>query len=358
MPAKVAIFVPTLEGGGAEASMIRLANGLAGRGFKVDLVLKKNVGEHSQLVSENIRIIDFQAPSMRHTLGKLISYLRKEQPSVLISALELPNLVSIFARMAVRKKPRVIISIRGVFSQQKAIFNKRIDRLLFRLIYPLADWIVCVSNSNAEDAIRYLHLPRRKVKTIYNPVIDEELYRKSNEPVTFDWFDKPGKKTILTIGRLEEVKDQKTLIHAFRMVKETCDTRLIILGEGSLRTELMKLIADNGLEEDVIMPGFISKPHNILIHSDVFVMSSLHESLSEVTIQSLACQCPVVSTACGGPEEILDNGRYGHLVSIGDAQEMAKAILLVFEGDKRLAPKDWLVQFQCDRNIEQYIKLM
>lgn len=355
---KIAIFIPTLEGGGAESTMVVLAVGLQARGYSVDLILKQRRGELSQNIPESINVIDFNVAIIRYTLKKLISYEKTHQPDAIISALELPNVTSILASRAIKRRPRVIISVHGLISKQKPIYNQWIDRLLFSATYPFADDIVTVSQTCAKDAIRYLHLPKGKVKVIYNPIINEGLTQRAQEPITHEWFSQKPKKTILSIGRLESVKDHKTLLKAFALVRERENAQLVILGEGTLKSEIQELVSQMGLVDEVLMPGFISNPYPIIANADVLVISSLHEALPNVLVEALACQCPVVSTACGGPEEILGYGKYGHLVSIGDHRAMAEAILKVFEGDERLATPEWLDQFHVERNIDRYVALI
>lgn len=354
---RIAIFIPTLEGGGAESTMVILAQGLQTRGCTVDLILKQRRGELSQNIPESINVIDFNVSIMRYTLKKLVEYEKNYHPDAIISALELPNMTSILASKAVRGCPRVIISIHGLISKQKPIYNQWFDRLLFSATYPFADDIVTVSQTCAQDAIQYLHLPKSKVKVIYNPIISEGLYQRAEEPILHAWFGAKSKKTILSIGRLESVKDHKTLLKAFKLVREREEAQLVILGEGTLKAEIQQVVNKIGLSEEVLMPGFISNPYPIIANADVLVISSLHEALPNVLVEALACQCPVVSTACGGPEEILGYGKYGHLVPIGDHEAMAAAIVKVLKGDKRLATPEWLEQFSVDRNIDAYLNL-
>ncbi len=149
---KIAIFIPTLEGGGAESTMVVLAVGLQTRGYSVDLILKQRRGELSQNIPESINVIDFNVAIMRYTLKKLISYEKTHQPDAIISALELPNVTSILASRAIKSRPRVIISVHGLISKQKPIYNQWIDRLLFSATYPFAGDIVTVSQTCAKDA--------------------------------------------------------------------------------------------------------------------------------------------------------------------------------------------------------------
>jgi glycosyltransferase involved in cell wall biosynthesis len=103
----------------------------------------------------------------------------------------------------------------------------------------------------------------------------------------------------------------------------------VILGEGPERPRLESLVADLDLdlEEDVMLPGFVSNPFAYMARSAVFVLSSKWEGLPGVLIQALACGCPVISTDCpSGPAEVLDNERYGSLVPVGGVESLARAI--------------------------------
>ncbi len=355
---RIAIFMPTLAGGGAESAMLVLAEGLISRGYTVDLLLKQESGALIDKIPDALNLINFDVPLMRHTLKPLRAYLKHAQPDAIISALNLSNVVSILATRLLKKKPQVIITVHGLISQEAAIYHKLVYRSLFGLTFPHADAIVAVSQVCAQDLIDYLHPPESKVQVIYNPVIDAELYKRADQSVQYEWLPEGEEKTILNIGRLEPVKDHLTLLKAFKKIREKYDARLIILGEGSLKPQIKVWVDEMNLTPHVLMPGFIHNPLPLLKKADVLVNASLRESFSMIIIEAMACACPVVSTACGGPEEILDHGRYGHLVPVGDAQGMAVAIENVFEGDRRLAPPEWLAQFHKDVNVEKYIDLI
>jgi glycosyltransferase involved in cell wall biosynthesis len=139
--------------------------------------------------------------------------------------------------------------------------------------------------------------------------------------------------------------------------------RLVILGEGKDRQQLEELA--HNLDErgeaaaDVSMPGFVENPFAYMSKADVFVLSSAFEGLPGSLIQAMACSCPVVSTDCPhGPAEILNDGIYGHLVPIGDAQAMADAIRRVLSGDVRKPPPEWLLQFEAEPILLQYLSVM
>lgn len=355
---RIAIFIPTFAGGGAESAMVILAQELSRRGFLVDLILKKAQGELLAKVPSEVNIINFDVPAMRHTLTKLVRYINQKQPDTIISALELPNVVSVLARILAKSKPKIIISIHGIISKQNPIYHKSLDKVIFKLIYPRADHIVSVSNSCAQDAVQYLNLPQSKISVIYNPVINNEFFKKSREQQKFLYQETRNFKKILSIGRLEDVKDHQSLLLAFKEIQKKYFSKLIILGEGSAREKISQCLDEMSLGNDVIMPGFIDNPLPIIKEADVLVNASKHESFSIVIVEALACHCPVVSTACGGPEEILANGKFGHLVPIGDHKAIADAIEKVFKGDLRLANPEWLDQFSIETSVQKYINLL
>jgi glycosyltransferase involved in cell wall biosynthesis len=133
---------------------------------------------------------------------------------------------------------------------------------------------------------------------------------------------------LLAAGRFTRQKDFATLLDAFAILVKQKDCRLIILGEGKLRGELERHITRLGLEARVSLPGFAGNPYAYMSRCDMFVLSSLWEGSPNVLKEALALGLPVVATDCpSGPKEILQNGRFGPLVPMGDAQAMAAAML-------------------------------
>lgn len=95
-----------------------------------------------------------------------------------------------------------------------------------------------------------------------------------------------------------------------------------------MRAELDQLASDLNLTNKIWFAGLVENPFKYRASADLFVLSSIYEGLPGVLIQALSCGCPVVSTDCpSGPSEILDNGKYGRLVPVGNSEILAKAIL-------------------------------
>jgi glycosyltransferase involved in cell wall biosynthesis len=91
---------------------------------------------------------------------------------------------------------------------------------------------------------------------------------------------------------------------------------------------LAALAADLGIAADVSFPGFVMNPFAVFARASVFVLSSRFEGLPGVLVQAMACGCPVVSTDCeSGPREVLEGGRWGPLVPVGEPNALAEAMV-------------------------------
>jgi glycosyltransferase involved in cell wall biosynthesis len=129
------------------------------------------------------------------------------------------------------------------------------------------------------------------------------------------------------------------------------------LGEGKKRSELESQAQDLGIAGDVEMPGFVENPYQYMSNAAVFTLTSLYEGLPGVLIQAMACGCPVISTDCpGGSAEILQHGKFGRLVPVGDPEALASAINSVLDAqpDRQLLRKRASV-FSVERATQQYI---
>jgi glycosyltransferase involved in cell wall biosynthesis len=134
----------------------------------------------------------------------------------------------------------------------------------------------------------------------------------------------------------------------------------MLLGEGALRDELVRLAASEGVGGQVLMPGFVADPGPYFRSADLFVLSSDHEGFGNVILEALACGVPVVSTDCrSGPAEILAGGQFGRLVPVGDAAAMASAMREALDQDHdRAALRRRAAEFSVTRAADQYLELM
>ena len=357
---KVAFFLPSLAGGGAERVLLNLANGFAQQGYKVDLVLAQATGPYLRQITPQVNTVNLGARRTLTSLYSLMTYLRQTQPEALIAGLDHANLVAIWAKYLSGVPTRVLVTVHGQLSEKIAgnpTIPEKFLAFLLRKFLPSADKIITVSNGVADDLSEVLRLKRDTITTIYNPVVSSSLFEKAKAPVTDPWPDAPSLPIVIAIGRLDKQKDFPNLIRAFGLVRRQLTCKLLILGEGEQRPYLENLIHELDLENDVSLPGFVDNPYAFLKRAQVFVLSSVWEGLPTVLIEALALGVPVVSTDCkSGPREILKDGKYGALVPVGDHTALAEAILQVLRERKtnNIVPVEAYQHFTWQHSVTAY----
>lgn len=361
----VSFFLPALDGGGAERAMLHIAQGLAAQGMKVDLVLAQARGAYLDKVPASIRIVDLQAqfPVLISKTLALHRYLQQKQPQVLFSALDILSSATWAQRLA-GVSTRIIMCVQTHLSQQfrdhQPYTIGRLRPHFVRWFYPWADQIVSASQGVAADVAQMTRVPLESIQVIYNPVVTPEVLEKLRQPIDHPWFAPGELPVILGVGRLVSQKDFPTLIQAFARVRPGYPSRLMILGEGEDRPKLEAMVRELGLENAVALPGFVENPYAYMAHAGVFALSSVFEGFGNVVAEALATGTPVVSTNCpSGPAEILANGKYGHLVPVGDADAFADAIVKTLQNpieSKILQQRSQ--DFSLDRITHQYLSIL
>ena len=411
---RITLFIPSLVEGGLERVFVNLAHGLVQRNIEVDMVLMHAEGPFLKALSPQVHIFEV-VPDVHSRWAKLryylqrqhtfslmsnafikvnffafrlagyllrnkilncfsscllygfqfADYLRHRKPVSVLSASTHCNLISLIGKRFVGRSYRSVISEHSTPSIAWRNNPSGSAWLYFaRRLYHQANSIVAVSQGVAEDLRQLLDLTPNQVQVIYNPVVTSEIFLKAREPINHPWFeDNHSQPIILAVGRLNKEKDYPTLFRAFRLVRDSRPCRLVILGEGEERQSLEQLSVRMGIKEDVYMPGFVDNPFAFMARASVFVLSSAWEGLPTVLIEALACGCPVVSTDCrSGPREILDNGRYGRLVPVGDHEALAKAILETLEDPDKPADRETRIQrameFSVDVAVDRYLKVL
>jgi glycosyltransferase involved in cell wall biosynthesis len=391
---QVTLLFASFSGGGVERSMLRLADAFAARGVAVDLVVGQARGELRADVSPGARIVELgKTPLWRaaaqglaaephacrlllglqlrplkrlwRRLPALVDYLRNARPDAVLAAEPRYNAMAIWARRLSRSRCRIVLSEHIPASSHASGVNPWADGHLLPLLrraYLEADAIVTASLGVADDLAAHAGIPRDRIATVYNPVVAPDLPVRAREPLDHPWFVAGEPPVVLGAGRLQPQKDFAALIRAFAQVRAKRSARLVILGAGieSERAALKTLATDLGIAHDVKMPGFAQNPFAYMSRAAVFVLPSRYEGLGNVLIEALACGTPVVSTDCpSGPREILEDGRFGPLVPVGDEVALARAIEEVLDDPpppERM--RERAARFSVERAAEDYLDLL
>lgn len=301
---KIAFYTPTLNVGGYEKVVINYANGFSQK-HQVTILCGKAEGEMKDSISSMVSVVGFGVRS-RDLLRPLVKWLKKNPVDILYVPF-----VS-FTSIAVLAK-RMSGSSVLIYGVQHG-FEKRnlsvIDILMGRLISK-ADVLAAVSETVADYDSNRLHIQRSRYYILDNPVLSTE--RTSNQEVK-PWED--SSFTIITCGRLAKDKHIEIPIKVVsELNKRGYVIRLCILGEGSEKENLRSLARELGIEHQVVFAGFVKDTITYLECCNAYFQPSEVESFGNGVIEALYAQIPAIVTDCGGPVDIIDNGKYG--INIG-----------------------------------------
>jgi len=359
----LSLFVPTLDGGGAERVMVNLAGSFAEKDLRVDLVLVRAEGPYLSEVSEGVRVVDLRASRTMLALAPLVRYLRREKPVALLSTLNDANIIALCCRRLAGVRTRLVVrqaNMVSIAALNARTVRERVMPHLMNRCYRWADAVIAVSKGVAEDLVATLGLPVEKIRVIYNPAVATVMSAKAEQSLEKHWYSPGQPPVVLGVGRLVQQKDFCTLIRAFARVRKERRARLMILGEGQERPRLEALVRELGLEEDVALPGFVENPHQHMMRAGVFVLSSRWEGFGNVLLEAMAMGTSVVSTNCpSGPAEILEDGKWGKLVPVGSSESLAAAICSTL--DDPPDPEGLLrrtMDFSLERIVDRYLEVL
>ena len=325
---RILLVLPSLERGGGERVLLQLAGSFLAAGREVHVVALLGGGPLRSFVPE--------AATLHELLGagdaakglalawkafpKLTSLIHTIKPHAVLSTMTGTNLLTVLACFWARTRTRLVLREASSLVNTKSALK----RWAMRWLYRRADGMVAVSEGVAQD-LRELGLPDDCVHVIRNPVDVERLRQLAATGLPAAMQGKAP--YIVSLGRLTEAKDFPTLLRAYAISALRGSHCLIIVGEGEQRVNLENLVQDLGLMDRVLLAGAMDNPHGVLARAALHVMSSRWEGYPNALLEALSLGVPVVSTDCPhGPREMLDGGRYGRLVPVGDVVALASAM--------------------------------
>lgn len=365
LPGRVAFFLPTLEGGGAERNAVLLARGFVERGLAVDVVAARAAGPNVAEVPEGARLVDLGGRRVIASSPRLVRYLRRERPDVVLATQTHASVVAIAAACLARTGTRVLARQQSPLSwatRMAPVRRERVVELAARLLYPYADLIVANSRGTAEDLTRRVRLRPGRVKIVRDPVVRSDFYVLADAEPDHPWFVDGGPPVVLAVGRHVPEKGFDTLISAFGELcsRHGADARLVIAGEGPLRTRHEQLAAKLGLAERVSIPGWVPNPLALMRRCSCFVISSVYESMPNALLEALACGAPAVATdyAGGNPRELLEDGFDLTIAPVSDPVALAAAIKERIERGARPPSAEAVATMLLETSVEKHLALI
>lgn len=354
---KIAFFIDTLQVGGIEKVLVETLKNIDKKKFNIKLLITYNLEELEKLKTEIPKEIKieyllenniFTYYKKKKVLGKMNKFEKviNETLSVLKKAYLIKKLKKVLKGMEtiidfdMTLAPFIkYIDIKSIvfchFSPKN--YNRGIKKRQVKLFKRLNNYskIVVISEAMKKEMIELAPKLKEKIIRIYNSLNIIEIKRLADNINKLDEKLIKEQKYILAIGRLEETqKDFTTLIKSYAMISDSIDEQLYIIGDGRHRKDLIELIKNLGVENKVKFLGFKLNPYPFIKNASIFVHSSKFEGLPTVMLEALILKKLIIATDCPtGPKEILDFGKAGLLVKMGDVEELAKTMLYALKND-------------------------
>ena len=336
---RIAIFAATSGHSGVDRLMQHLIPALAGHAYRIDVLHVRKHGPQIDSPPEGVSVIDTGSSHVYSSLPAVVRYLKTSRPVVMLSDKDRVNRTALLARWLAGVSTRLVFSSGTTISidlSHRGWFERWLQRFSMGRLYRYADNVIVTSKGVADDMAAYTGLERSRIEVVPCPVVPDDLFQAELQKPDHPWFANQQIPVVLAVGELSRRKDFATLIRAFAHVRQQRPCRLLILGKGDQKETLRGMARDRGIQEDVDLHGFAPEPYRFMAHADLLAFTSLWEGLGFVIIEALAVGTPVVATDCpSGPREILQDGKYGLLVPVGDDSALADAILATLDNRPR-----------------------
>lgn len=355
---KIYIFHPYSRIGGADLTISRLINNLNAKKYEITFICL-NRADIIKYLTKKIKIIIikksrsiFSIPDLRKIIWQNYENDKKYKKVIFISNQNFANIISILALNGFKHIKKILIE-RNNPSELDYLNNykNKFIKKLIRLTYKYADQIIGISKELSKDLSK---LCSKNVHTIYNPAFDTNILKQIKKK-------KISNKIILSVARFEKQKNHIMLLKAFKLSLKYFNSKLVLVGYGSEKQNIINYINKNNLSDKV---KIVLKPKNPYIYynkSNLFVLTSLYEGFGNVLVEAGMFRIPIISTNCkSGPKEILKGGKYGDLVKINDHKQLSKLIVknLRYPNKKKIEQMyKSLIRFNIKRHIREYEKV-
>tara|TARA_B100001769_G_C22087608_1_gene586442 strand:+ start:783 stop:1880 length:1098 start_codon:yes stop_codon:yes gene_type:complete len=358
---KIAIITPVYSIAGVPLAQHRFARALASKNFKVDLIIGFLPTDLHPPEIPGVSINILNKNNVRKMFFKLISIFKREKYDLIFSAEDHLNIVVIFAKYFSYSNSLISASSRVTpyDTYSNNLFSKGwILKQLTKLTMKKADVLSCVSKDMVKQ---YKSIFKSSThQCIYNIVDDTESREKMHEHLEHPWINRDKYSIIIASGRLAEWKGFEDLIRAMPLILKEQNVKLIILGDGPLKSHLKSVIGELNLNSFVDLAGYVDNPFKYYKNSDVFVLSSYVEGLPNVLVEAMMCGCTPVSTDCPtGPSEVLQRGKYGYLVPMHNPRMLAQGVIRALKSPiPKILLDEAIKPFNSDEVLKSHFKAL
>jgi len=317
---KIIRLTTSLDFGGQEKKYILFTNNYIA--LKYEFIFAA-IG-HGGYAEHNLRAKGFEVkifnknPSVKHLENIYILYkwFRQIKPNIVHTAAGEANFHGILAAR--------LAGVKTIIAEEIGFpSHSRIAVKVFTYIYLIADKVICVSQAVKNFLVDIEEIPEDKAFVLYNPVSLALNVKKDPQ----QYF------TIVSVGRLEKVKNFEVLLHALHMINDKT-VRLILVGEGSERRNLENMIRELQLYERVLITGFSAEPEKYIAKADLFVLPSISEGFGIAAAEAMQYGVPCLCSEIGGIPEFILDGKTGWLFNPKNESELYKKLEMIITMDR------------------------
>ena len=350
--------------GGADNSLKKLLQRLDSKKFSITFVslnisiLKKDLKSKVKFINLNTSRAIFSIFKLRNIILNY-KYSNKFSKIIVFSNQNFGNIVSYFSLFQIKNIKKIFIDRNHLeelnYSDSFSKFLKNIlIKVLIKLIYKHGDLVIGISRKLSKDLSNFTNT---KVKTIYSPAFDKSILKKASKKINlsskFDY--------IINVSRFTKRKDHFTSIQGFKLASEKIkNLKLILIGYGPEYQNIKKLIQKLKIKKKVLILKNVNNAYPYIKKSSLLVLSSKYEGMSNVLVEAIVLNTPVISSNCkSGPSEILLNGKGGDLFKVSDFKDLSNKIINFYKNKRLLnqklkAAKKKLYRFELNRHVKIY----
>lgn len=325
----IAFYISSLRRGGAERVMVNLAEHFYKNGYRVVMVTTRKAEQEYPIAEGIVRRIS-EPEETKLTKGRagnfkvrfltLRTIWKEEKPDLIVSFIGKNNMMALLTAAFLHIP--VVVSVRG---NPPSEYDTKGLRFAANALFPFAAGVILQTKASLSFFNKRI---RKKAVILPNPLNPVFL-----KPV----FEGERRNEIVSVGLLDENKNQAMLVRAFAQISEEFPQMEVILyGEGEKQKELQDLAAQLGVSEKVHLPGICSRVEESIDKARIFVLTSDTEGSPNAVIEAMSLGLAVISTdcPCGGPAELITEGKNGLLVPVRDERALAEALRKILKSPK------------------------
>lgn len=342
----ILFLLPDFNGGGAQRVTLNLIIGLNIRGYKVEIVVFDKQGPLLSDVPISVKIHNLKTITLRKSLFPIIRKLKVLKPKLVFSTFGYINIGLLFFRFIIPKDIKIWVREANLPSISIPQNHYRIIMSFgYRSIYKLADKVICSSQRMLNEFVNNFDLPKSKLEIMPN-LVNVTMIQENILGTTIYQNDKVN---FITMGRLTYQKGYDLLLYWFSNLRNK-NSLLRIIGSGPMEDELKNMAKEMNISHRVFFIGYIDKPWDMIAASDLFLLPSRWEGMSNAVLESLVCGTPVLATAeSGGIRELSESSEKGAIIvtssEIEFCLEMEKIKpRIIFNQKKNLLPENYYLE--------------